>query len=83
MSAAEASLPSLWLMQNSVSLRLFLVYDLSEADRAAGIAELTKLLAEGRLIHTVARRLKLDDIAEAHDAVERGDLIGNVVLDIA
>jgi NADPH2:quinone reductase len=83
MSASEAMLPSMWLMQNSITLRFFLVYELQEADRAAGIAELTELLEGGRLIHTIARRLPLDDIAEAHDLVERGDVIGNVVVDIA
>jgi NADPH2:quinone reductase len=83
MSANETTLPALWLMQNSVTLRLFLIYDISEADRAAGIAELTDLLKQGRLVHTVARRLPLESIAEAHDIVERGDAIGNVVLDIA
>ena len=83
MSASEATLPSMWLMQNSITLRFFLVYELQEADRATGIAELTELLESGRLTHTIARRLPLDDIAEAHDIVERGEVIGNVVLDIA
>jgi NADPH2:quinone reductase len=83
MSANESTLPSLWLMLNSVTLRFFLLYELSEADRAAGIAELTDLLKQGRLVHTVAKRLPLEEIAEAHDIVERGDVIGNVVLDIA
>jgi NADPH2:quinone reductase len=83
MSASEATLPSMWLMQNSITLRFFLVYELQEADRAAGITELTELLESGRLMHTIARRLPLDDIAEAHDIVERGEVIGNVVLDIA
>ena len=81
-SAGEATLPALWLMQNSITVRLFLVYDLSSADRAGGLAELTDLLERGRLIHTVARRLPLEAIAEAHELVERGTVVGNVVLDI-
>lgn len=82
MSANESTLPGLWLMQNSITLRFFLLYELSEVDRAAGIAELTDLLKQGRLIHAVAQRLPLESIAEAHDTVERGDVIGNVVLDV-
>ena len=69
-------------MQNSATLRFFLVYDISDSDRSAGIAELTGLLEQGRLVHTVARRSPLDDVAVAHEIVERGDVIGNVVLDI-
>jgi len=82
MAANEATLPSLWLMQNSITLRLFLVYDMSDDDRSAVIGQLAGLLEQGRLQHTIARRLPLEEIAEAHELVERGDLIGNVVLDI-
>jgi NADPH2:quinone reductase len=83
MSANESTLPSLWLMQNSITLRFFILYELSSDDRVAGIAELTDLLKQAKLVHTVALRLPLEKIAEAHDIVERGDVIGNVVLDIS
>jgi NADPH2:quinone reductase len=83
MSANESTLPSLWLMINSITLRLFLIYDISDADRAAGVAELTQLLEAGRLRHSIARRLPLADIAEAHEMLERGEIVGNVVLAIA
>jgi NADPH:quinone reductase len=81
-SASETALPGHWLMVNSVTVQFFLVYELSAEDRAAGIEELTELLAGGRLIHTVARRLPLEAIADAHEIVERGEAMGNVVLDI-
>jgi len=82
MSATEATLPSLWMMHNSITLRLFLIYDISDNDRRAGIAELVDLLKQGRLVHTICRRLPLEEIASAHELVERGDVMGNVVLDI-
>jgi len=82
-SASETTLPGLWLMQNSISLQFFLVYELGVADRAAGLAELARLLDAGRLSHTIARRMPLEDIAAAHELLERGEVIGNVVLDIA
>jgi NADPH2:quinone reductase len=81
-SAPETVLPGHWLMINSVNIRPFLVYELSDADRIAGTNELTELLEQGRLIHTIARRLPLERIAEAHELVERGEVIGNVVVDI-
>ncbi len=83
MSKNEALLPSLWLMQNSITLRLFLIYEISPRDREERIDELTELLQAGRLSHTISRRLPLEAIAEAHDIVEKGDTMGNVVLDIA
>lgn len=81
-SASETALPGLWLLINSIILRFFLVYELSAADRTVGINELTELLERGRLIHTVARGLPLEAIAEAHEIVERGEVMGNVILDI-
>ena len=81
-SPSETALPSHWLLINSITLKFFLVYELSAADRTAGIDELTELLERGRLIHTVTRRLPLDAIAEAHEIVEAGEVMGNVVLDI-
>lgn len=81
-SAAETALPGHWLMINSVTLRTFLVYELSDEDRTAGIKELTELLEDGRLIHAVARRMPFESIAEAHEIVERGEVMGNVVVDI-
>ena len=81
-SAAEATLPGSWLMLNSISLHFFLVYELSAADRAAGLSELGELLEHGRLIHAVGRRLPLEAVAEAHELVERGEVMGNVVLEI-
>jgi len=82
MTAPETTLPALWMMQNSVSLLPFLIYEISDADRAAGLAEVNRLMEAGRLQHTVAQQLPLDRIADAHDIVERGETMGNVVLDI-
>lgn len=82
MSGPEATLPALWMMQNTVALLPFLVYEISDADRAAGLAEVGRLMEAGKLRHTVAQRLPLERIADAHDIVERGETMGNVVLDI-
>jgi NADPH2:quinone reductase len=82
MSANEATLPSLWLMQNNIDLRFLFVYEMPTEDRAAAVTELSERLAANQLTHTIARRVPLADVAEAHDIVERGELIGNVILDI-
>lgn len=70
------------LLFRSINLRFFLVYDLSPADRQDAIAGLTRLMEEGKLQHTIGARFALDEIAQAHEAVEGGKLIGNVILDI-
>jgi NADPH2:quinone reductase len=71
------------LLWNSFSLRFFLVYDLTPHDRRAVVDGLSQLLASGRLSHTIGARFRLDDIATAHEAVEGGELIGNVIVELA
>ncbi|SPA02860.1 Alcohol dehydrogenase [Cupriavidus taiwanensis] len=70
------------LLFNSISLRFFLVYDLCRADRERAIAGLTSLMEAGRLTHAIGARFPLTAIAQAHEAVEGGKLVGNVILEI-
>ena len=67
---------------DSYTIRFFLVYDLIPADRQAAITGLQALLEAGKLHHAVAARFPLADIVSAHEAVERGRIIGNVVVDL-
>ncbi len=81
-SAAASPLPIQWLLQNSVTLRFFLIYDLLPAERAEALKGLGRLLEAGTLRHAIARTFALDDIAAAHEAVESGGTIGNVVIEV-
>lgn len=82
-AGTDAALPALWLMQNSIALKFFMIYDVPSAQRLAALTELDALLRGGKLAHTVALTLPLERIAEAHDTVERGDVMGHVLLDLA
>jgi NADPH2:quinone reductase len=70
------------MLWNSYTLKLFLVYELKPEDRRSTISELTTLLEDGSLKHSVGQRFQLRDIAAAHEAVESGKVVGNVVLDV-
>lgn len=72
---------SAWLPR-SISLRFFLVYDLLPAERIAAIDGLSAWLHRGQLLHHVGARFSLDDIAQAHMAVEGGTVFGNTVVAI-
>lgn len=71
-----------WLF-GSLGVKFFLVYDLSPSDRQAALARLTGLLERGALQHSIGPRFSLAQTAQAHLAVEAGQAIGNVVIDIA
>jgi NADPH2:quinone reductase len=77
-----AELPAQFCLGNAIRLQWIFVYELNEADRTRTINEIMWLLREGRLIHNVAQTFALADIVAAHEAVEQGKALGNVVVRI-
>lgn len=77
---AEATLPFGPMIIAGIAIRFFIVYELPEEARMEGLATLTRWLEEGRLQHTVGSVMPLDRIVEAHESVEQGRVMGNVVL---
>jgi len=76
-------IPFRTMLMNSLQLLFFLVYDLTPQQRQQGLDAIGGLLAAGRLKHTIGARYPLEQIAAAHEAVEGGKVMGNVVVDIA
>ena len=68
------------MLTNSLELKFFLVYDLKSQDREHGLRYLTELLHKNVLVHAVAAQYPLQDIVKAHQAVESGQVMGNVVI---
>jgi NADPH:quinone reductase len=68
-----------WLV-HGIELALFIVYELPPSIRAEAIAATQALLVDPGFEHRIAARFPLDRIAEAHEAVEGGKVIGNVVV---
>lgn len=81
--ASDISVPFVPAILKNARLSFFIVYNLSPADRAAAVRQLHAWLQAGALQHTIALRLPLEQIAKAHEAVEAGRLIGNVMLRIS
>ena len=79
--APEIPVPFSAAIRKGVHLYFFIVYNLNKIVRDDAITDLTTLLEENRLQHNIAVRLPLAQIADAHDLVEGGRVIGNVVLD--
>jgi NADPH2:quinone reductase len=81
-NALDVNLPFRpWLFQ-SMGVKFFLVYDLTPADRQVAAARLSAMLALQQLQHSIGARFSLDQIAQAHQAVEAGQTVGNVVVDL-
>jgi NADPH2:quinone reductase len=81
-NALEVNLPFRpWLFQ-SMGVKFFLVYDLTPADRQKAVARLSAMLSQQQLQHSIGARFSLDQIAQAHQTVEAGQTVGNVVVDL-
>ena len=75
-------LPFYELMFKHATLRMLLVYSLSDAQRRAVVRAITNALRDGALSPLIGARFALDESAQAHEAVESGMLIGHVLIDI-
>lgn len=75
-------LPFFPLIAKNLQLKFFIVYNLSKADREKAISTLNDLLKQDKLIHNIAAKFELNEIAKAHELVESGKAIGNVVVQI-
>jgi len=69
-----------WLFR-SITLSFFLVYELTPAQRLRAVNGLQQLLQDGVLRHLIGKTFTLQDIVAAHEAVEQGSVLGNVVID--
>ena len=78
----EAPLPYYDFAFKGATLRFVQGFAMPDAARDLAQRAIADLAARGRLTAAVALRLTLGRIAEAHAAVERGGLLGNVVVEI-
>ncbi len=81
-AAPEPVFPYYPLAYKGVTLRLVQAYILPEPARALAIADIGEALGDGGLKHRIAGVFPLDETAAAHELLESGEVIGNVVVAI-
>ena len=81
-SVPEPVFPYYKLAFKGVTVRLVQGFNLPPAARAAAIADIARWSEAGELVHAIGARFPLDAIAAAHETVERGAALGNVVVTI-
>jgi NADPH:quinone reductase len=78
--APEAEVPLFFFLRSAIALKFIYVYELTAAERAAALGAISRALDAGTLINNVAAAFPLGDIVAAHEAVEQGKMLGNVVV---
>lgn len=82
MADPNPALPFYNLMFKNVTLRMYLVYLLSDAARKRTVEGLNAALASGKISHAIAKRIALADAADAHETVEAASEMGNIVIEV-
>jgi NADPH2:quinone reductase len=70
-------------MSKNVSIRPVLIYTMPERAQDEGAADVLRLCEAGRLIHQIGARFPLGRIVQAHEAQESGQVMGNIVVEVA
>jgi NADPH2:quinone reductase len=73
----------MFFLRNAITLKFIYVYELNASERAAALDGITRGLETGSLTTLIGKTFPLGDIVAAHEAVESGKILGNVVVDIA
>jgi NADPH2:quinone reductase len=76
----EPVLPYYALQRKGITVRFVQAYILTPEHRRAATEGVNRLAAAGVLRPTIAARVPLEDIARAHELVERREAAGNVVV---
>lgn len=80
--APECPIPSMFFLRNAATLKYIYVYELTPAERAAALSAITRALETGTLKTMIGATFQLAETAAAHEAVEGGKVLGNVVIAI-
>jgi NADPH2:quinone reductase len=75
-------LPFYPLMFKNITFNMMLVYLLDQADRQRAVLAIDRWLKNGIISEHIAHQFPLADTAKAHEAVEKGDKSGAVILNI-
>jgi NADPH2:quinone reductase len=76
-----STIPSVFIRQ-ATTLQFFIVYMLNELERSRALRGIDAMLRAGTLQHHIGPKFSLDQIVDAHEAVEAG-ANGNVIVEIA
>jgi NADPH:quinone reductase-like Zn-dependent oxidoreductase len=78
----QPTLPFFQMMYLDLTVRLVIVYAMPEEAKEHAIRDIDSALREDRLVHRVAHIVPLEDIARAHELIEKGGFRGSVVVSI-
>jgi NADPH:quinone reductase len=77
----DPAFPLLTFIFRDVNVRFQQCSLMPMALREEGTKRIMQWCSSGKIVHAIGRIFSLDDVAEAHETVENGSVIGNVLLE--
>lgn len=81
-SEREFKMPFSKSILKNLGFDFFILYHLDKARRDEISGMINRIITSGHIAHNIAQVLPLDEIVHAHQLVESGRVVGNVVLEI-
>lgn len=78
----EPKVPFRPFLAKDITIRFVLVYVMPVDAKLAAIGAISECLEAGSLRHQIYREYSMDEAADAHEAIEQGRNVGNVVIRI-
>lgn len=82
MRVPEPVFPHYTLMRMNARIQMVFVYTMPKEAIRQSCDDIVRAIEEGGLIHAVGTRFPLEETAAAHELIESGDFIGNVVVEM-
>lgn len=82
-SQPTPQVPIYSLIYKNLTVHYVLVYAMSKSAHQQAATEIATCLQAGVLKHQIAERFSLDRIAEAHELMESGSAIGNIIVEVS
>ena len=79
-SYSESEIPWGFFLVNALTFKYVYVYELTAVERRTALDAITRALEDGSLINNVGLTVPLSEIIGAHEAIEQGEVFGNVVI---
>jgi len=78
----QVQFPGSFCLVNNITVKFLLVYELTADERSRAVSDITRMLEANTLKHNVAKTYPLAEIVAAHECVEQGRAIGNVIVEV-
>ena len=78
----EPILPFYNLMFKGIKIDTYLIYSISDNDRKKVVNGISNALSQDAIDHMIAKSYSFDEIVSAHEALESGTVVGNILVDV-